>query len=44
MSRSLEAMADWLVESAVTLAGMEFVATYWKPMFFALEDPMGPCW
>jgi hypothetical protein len=41
MSRSLEAMADWLVESGVTLAGMESTATYWKPVFYALEDPMG---
>src|SRR5215203_4994852 len=41
MSRSLEAMADWLVESGVTLAGMESTATYWKPVFYALEDRMG---
>ena len=41
MSRSLEAMADWLVECGVTLAGMESTATYWKPVFYALEDRMG---
>jgi hypothetical protein len=41
MSRSLKAMADWLVESGVTLAGMESTATYWKPVFYALEDRMG---
>ena len=41
MSRSLDAMADWLVESGVTLAGMESTATYWKPVFYALEDRMG---
>ena len=41
MSRSLEAMADWLVEQGVTLAGMESTATYWKPVFYALEDRVG---
>ncbi len=41
MSRSLQAMADWLVECGVTLAGMESTATYWKPVFYALEDRMG---
>jgi transposase len=41
MSRSLEAMADWLVDQGVTLAGMESTATYWKPVFYALEDRMG---
>lgn len=41
MSRSLQVMADWLVEQGVTLAGMESTATYWKPVFYALEDRMG---
>jgi transposase len=41
LSRSLEAMADWLVESGVTLAGMESTATYWKPVFYALENDLG---
>jgi hypothetical protein len=41
MSRSLKAVADWLVVSGVTLAGMESTATYWKPVFYALEDRMG---
>ena len=41
MSRSLQAMADWLVDCGVTLAGMESTATYWKPVFYALEDRMG---
>ena len=41
MSRSLQVMADWLVECGVTLAGMESTATYWKPVFYALEDRMG---
>jgi transposase len=41
MSRSLQAMADWLVECGVTLAGMESTVTYWKPVLYALEDRMG---
>ena len=41
MSRSLEAMADWLVEQGVTLAGMESTATYWKPVLYCLEERMG---
>lgn len=41
MSRSLVAMADWLVERGVTLAAMESTATYWKPVFYCLEDRMG---
>jgi hypothetical protein len=41
MSRSLEAMADWLVESGVTLAGMESTATYRKPVSYAPQDRMG---
>ena len=41
MSRSLQVMADWLVECGVTLAGMESTATYWKPVFYCLEERMG---
>jgi transposase len=37
----LEALADWLVEQGVTLAGMESTATCRKPVFYALEDRMG---
>ena len=33
-------MADWLFESGVTLAGMESTATYWKPIFYCLEELM----
>jgi transposase len=32
MTRSLELMADWLVEQGVTVAAMESTATYWKPV------------
>ena len=36
-------MADWLVECGVTLAAMESTATYWKPIFYCLEERM-ECW
>jgi transposase len=38
MTRSVEFMADWLVECGVRLGGMESTATYWKPVFYCLED------
>jgi len=37
MTRSLEVMADWLVEQGVTLSAMESISTYWKPVFYALS-------
>jgi len=40
MTRSLEVMGDWLLDEGVALAGMESTATYWKPVFYALEDHM----
>ena len=43
MSRSLVVMADWLVERGVTVAAMESTATYWKPVFYCLEERM-ECW
>jgi transposase len=43
MSRSLALMADWLAECGVTLAAMESTATYWKPVFYCLEERMA-CW
>ena len=43
MTRSLVVMADWLVEQGVTLAAMESTATYWKPVFYCLEERM-ECW
>ena len=36
-------MADLLAESGVTLAGMESTSTYWKPLFYCLEQQM-ECW
>ncbi len=43
MTRSLNLMADWLVECGVQLAAMESTATYWKPVFYCLEERM-ECW
>jgi transposase len=38
MTRQIEAMGRWLVESGVTLAAMESTATYWKPVLYHLEE------
>ncbi|MGO4859951.1 IS110 family transposase, partial [Arthrobacter sp. 2MCAF14] len=43
MTRSLELMRDLLVGRGVTLAAMESTSTYWKPVFYALEERM-ECW
>lgn len=43
MTRSLEVLADWLVSEGVTLSAMESTATYWKPVFYCLEERM-ECW
>lgn len=43
MTRSLELMRGWLVDHGVTLAAMESTSTYWKPVFYALEERM-ECW
>lgn len=43
MTRSLVVMADWLVEEGVQLSAMESTATYWKPVFYCLEERM-ECW
>jgi transposase len=43
MTRSLEVLADWLVSEGVTLAAMESTATYWKPVFYCLEERLA-CW
>jgi transposase len=40
MSRSLELMRDWLVAEGVTIAAMESTSTYWKPVFYCLEEAM----
>lgn len=43
MSRSLQEMTAWVLDSGVTLAGMESTSTYWKPVFYALEEHV-ECW
>jgi transposase len=43
MTRSVEVLADWLVRCGVTLVAMESTATYWKPVFYRLEEQMD-CW
>jgi transposase len=35
---SLEAMADWFTEHAVTEVVMEATGSYWKPVWYVLED------
>ena len=37
-------LADWLVERAVTLVGMEATGVYWKPVHWVLEDAIGEVW
>jgi transposase len=43
MTRPLQEMAAWLIENGVTLAAMESTATYWKPVFYCLEEHL-ECW
>ncbi len=40
MCRSLEVMRDWLVSEGVGIAAMESTSTYWKPVFYCLEEVM----
>jgi transposase len=40
MTRHLQVMTEWLLENGVTLAAMESTATYWKPVFYCLEEHM----
>ncbi len=40
MCRSLEVMRDWLVGEGVTIAAMESTSTYWKPVFYCVEEAM----
>jgi transposase len=37
---SLAVMRDWLVEEGVGIAAMESTSTYWKPVFYCLEEVM----
>lgn len=40
---ALRVMAQWLVANGVTIAAMESTSTYWRPVFYALEEQM-ECW
>jgi transposase len=40
VTRSLGVMADWLTGEGVTIAAMESTSTYWKPVFYCLEERM----
>jgi hypothetical protein len=35
-------LRDWLVAHGVTRVGMEATGVYWKPVFWVLEDAVGP--
>ena len=37
---SLRLLRQWLVEQGVQIAAMESTSTYWKPLFYALEESM----
>ena len=43
MTRHVEVLGDWLVSEGVQVAAMESTATYWKPVFYGLEDRV-ECW
>jgi hypothetical protein len=38
MTRWLLVMANWLAERGVQIAAMESTATYWKPVFYGLQE------
>ncbi|MFE6946628.1 IS110 family RNA-guided transposase [Streptomyces chartreusis] len=43
MTRDLLAMRDWLLAEEVTVVGMEATGSYWKPVFYLLENDI-ECW
>jgi len=43
MTRHVQVLGDWLVEVGVQVAAMESTATYWKPVFYGLEERV-ECW
>ncbi|MFD7279602.1 IS110 family transposase [Streptomyces sp. NPDC059862] len=43
MTRDLLAMRDWLLAEQITVVGMEATGSYWKPVFYLLEDDI-ECW
>ncbi|WP_413804555.1 IS110 family transposase [Streptomyces sp. OE57] len=43
MTRDLLAMRDWLLAEGITVVGMEATGSYWKPVFYLLENDI-ECW
>ncbi|MFF3323088.1 IS110 family transposase [Streptomyces sp. NPDC002889] len=43
MTRDLLGMRDWLLAEQVTVVGMEATGSYWKPVFYLLENDI-ECW
>jgi transposase len=43
MTPDLLAMRDWLLAEQVTVVGMEATGSYWKPVFYLLENDI-ECW
>ncbi|MFI6567244.1 IS110 family transposase [Streptomyces sp. NPDC050534] len=43
MTADLLAMRDWLIAEGVTVVGMEVTGSYWKPVFYLLENDT-ECW
>jgi transposase len=43
LTPGLLAMRDWLLAEGVTVVGMEATGSYWKPVFYPLENDM-ECW
>jgi transposase len=43
MTGDLLALRDWLLAEQVTLVGMEATGSYWKPVFYLLEQDI-ECW
>jgi transposase len=43
MTGGLLQMRDWLLAEGVTVVGMEATGSYWKPVFYLLENDM-ECW
>jgi len=43
MTDDLLALRDWLPAEQITVVGMEATSSYWKPVFYVLEDVV-ECW